>query len=91
VAYCAKYVRTPERTIFCLISDFAEGSSPRLLYQVVAQMAEARVKMIGLSALDDVGSDWADHHVAERLAGLGMKIAAMTPDQLAQWLAGIMR
>jgi Mg-chelatase subunit ChlD len=91
VAYCAKYVRAPERTIFCLISDFAEGSSPRLLYQVVAQMAEARVKMIGLSALDDVGSDWVDHHVAERLAGLGMKIAAMTPDQLARWLAGIMR
>ncbi|MEC8580330.1 MAG: VWA domain-containing protein [Pseudomonadota bacterium] len=90
VEYSERYIDTPERTVFVLISDFAEGASPRRLYRSVARMNEARVRMIGLSALDDLGDPYMDAQIAGRLAGLGMKIAAMTPDKLAQWLAGVM-
>jgi hypothetical protein len=31
-----------------------------------------------------------DRSVAAKLAGLGMHIAAMTPDRFAEWLVGIM-
>jgi hypothetical protein len=90
VEYSERYIDTPERSVFVLISDFAEGASPRRLYRSIARMNEARVRMIGLSALDDLGDPYMDAQIAGRLAGLGMKIAAMTPDKLAQWLAGVM-
>jgi len=91
VEYCERYVETPERTAFVLISDFAEGTSPQRLYRSVARMNEAKVKLIGLSALDEVGDTYMSHDVANRLATLGMHIGAMTPDRLAHWLAEVMR
>ena len=87
VAYCETLVGDPERTIFVLVSDFAEGASPRALYAAVARLFEARVKLIGLAALDDAGAPFFDAAVAGRLAELGMKIGAMTPYELARWLA----
>ncbi|MBO9465446.1 VWA domain-containing protein [Tropicibacter sp. R15_0] len=91
VEYCERFVDTPERTVFVLISDFAEGASPRRLYQSVARMNEAKVRLIGLSALDDLGDPYLDKQIAGRLAGLGMHVGAMTPDRLAIWLAEVMR
>ncbi len=91
VEYCERFVDTPERTVFVLISDFAEGASPQRLLRAIARMAEARVKLIGLSALDDLGDPYFDAQIAGQLSGLGMKIAAMTPDRLAVWLAEVMR
>ena len=87
VAYCETLVGDPERTIFVLVSDFAEGASPRALDAAVARLFEARVKLIGLAALDDAGAPFFDAAVAGRLAELGMKIGAMTPYELARWLA----
>lgn len=91
VEYCERYVETPARSVFVLISDFAEGASPRRLFSAVARMSEARVRLIGLSALDDQGSPYHDDQIAGRLTSLGMQIGAMTPDRLAQWLAETMR
>src|SRR5262245_45670180 len=56
VSYCETLVRDPERTILVLITDFCEGASTRPLYAAAARLAEARVRMIGLAALDDVGA-----------------------------------
>jgi Mg-chelatase subunit ChlD len=91
VAYCETLVEDPERTVLALISDFCEGAPPRPLYAAVARLAEARVKLIGLAALDDTGNAPYDHTVAARLADLGMHIGAMTPNHFAEWLAGLMR
>jgi Mg-chelatase subunit ChlD len=91
VSYCATLVADPERTVFALITDFCEGASPRVLYAAVARLAEARVKLIGLAALDDAGAADFDRGVAHRLAELGMQVGAMTPYRLAQWLAGVMQ
>jgi Mg-chelatase subunit ChlD len=88
VSYCETLVEDPERTILVLITDFCEGASPRALYAAVARLIEARVKVLGLAALDDAGAASFDHGVAGRLAQLGANIGAMTPYQLAQWLAG---
>ena len=40
-----------------------------------------------VAALDDAGAPFFDAAVAGRLAELGMKIGAMTPYELARWLA----
>jgi hypothetical protein len=91
VAYCETLVEDPERTVLALITDFCEGAPTRPLYAAVARLAEARVKLIGLPALDDTGSSVFDPHVASRVADLGMHVAAMTPNRFAEWLAGLMR
>jgi Mg-chelatase subunit ChlD len=91
VGYCETLVSDPERTILVLITDFGEGASPRALYAAIARLAEARVKMIGLAALDDAGTPDFDHGIARRVADLGMQVGAMTPYQLARWLADIIR
>lgn len=91
VAYCETLVTDPERTVLTLITDFCEGAPPRPLYAAVARLAEARVRMVGLPALDDTGAAEFDSKIASRLADLGMRVGAMTPNRLAEWLAGIMR
>lgn len=91
VAYCETLVEDPERTVLALVTDFCEGAPPRPLFAAAARLAEARVQMIGLPALDNSGAADYDPVVAGRLADLGMHIAAMTPDRLAEWLAGLMR
>jgi len=91
VNYCESLVSNPERTIFALITDFCEGGSPRTFYAALARMFEARVKLIGLTALDDVGTPVFDAAIASRAAELGMKVGAMTPYEFARWLADVIR
>lgn len=91
MTYCESLVEDADRTVVALISDFGEGAPPRPLYASVARLIESRVKLIGLAALDDGGVAGYDPVIAGRLADLGMKIGAMTPDRLAVWLAGIMQ
>ena len=91
VAYCEQYVEDPERTVFALISDFCEGASPRALFASIARLAEARVKLIGITALDDVNAAFFDENIASKAVALGMNVGTMTPDKFAEWLAGIMK
>lgn len=89
VRYCAQRIENPHRTVFVLITDFCEGGSPGELVREVRKLAEARVKMIGLAALDGEAHPFYDRQMAGRLAACGMEIAALTPKQLTQWLAKV--
>jgi hypothetical protein len=75
--------------VLVLVSDFCEGASPDRLIGMCRALAEARVKLLGLAALDPEANPSYDRRMAERLAEAGMEIAALTPNQLAQWLAGV--
>ena len=90
--YCEDLIGNPDRTVFALITDFCEGGSPRTLYASLARMAEARVRMVGLLALDDeAGEAFYDDRVAAKAAEIGMHVGAMTPDRFAHWLSEIMQ
>lgn len=89
MVYCERLIHIPRRTVLVLISDFCEGASPRRLLAATRRMNEAGVKLIGLAALDSEAIPAHDEKMAERLADLGMEIAALTPRQLAQWLMRI--
>ena len=91
LGYCEQFIDNPERCVLALITDFGEGAPPRQLYASAARLIESRVRLIGLTALDDRGEAVFDHLIANRLASLGMQIGAMTPDRFAQWLAEIMQ
>jgi Mg-chelatase subunit ChlD len=87
MAYCESLIDDPTRSVVVLVSDFCEGAAPNNLLATCRRLAEARVRLLGLAALDQQANPSYDHAMAERLAALGMEIAALTPKQLAQWLA----
>jgi len=89
LGFCERLVRTPTRTVLALISDFEEGGSVQQLLATVTRLREAGVTMLGLAALDEDAQAVYDPHVGGRLADRGMKIAALTPDHFAQWLAEV--
>jgi Mg-chelatase subunit ChlD len=86
VRYCSQIIENPHRTILVLVTDFCEGAPPGELVSAVSALAEARVKLLGLAALDGGAHPVYDRQMAERLAACGMEIAALTPQRLAQWL-----
>ena len=45
--------------------------------------------MIGLASLDERACPGYDQTMADKLAADGMEIAALTPERLADWLAGV--
>ena len=89
VRYCSQLIENPHRTVLVLISDFCEGGSPDELVRCVRKLAEARVRLLGLAALDGEAYPFYDRQMAERLAASGMEIAALTPQKLAEWLVKV--
>lgn len=89
VRYCAQRIENPQRTVLVLITDFCEGGPPGELVAAVKQLAEARVKLLGLAALDGQAQPAYDAQMAQRLAAVGMEIAALTPQRLAHWLVQV--
>ncbi len=88
LSYCETLVQIPARTVLILVSDFCEGASPQVMWGVCKRLKEAGVVLMGLAALDQEAAGYYDVSMAEKLAALGMEIAALTPRQLATWLAG---
>lgn len=89
VRYCSQLVENPQRTVLVLVTDFCEGAPPSALLRAVSKLAEDRVTMVGLAALDYQAHPSYDKEMAQDLADLGMHIAAMTPKALAEWLAEV--
>jgi len=87
VAYAQSRIATPAKSILVLVSDFFEGGSTSELVRRVKALAESGVKVLGLAALDSTATPTYDHEMAARLVKAGAQIGAMTPGQLAGWLA----
>jgi Mg-chelatase subunit ChlD len=87
--YCEQLIDNAQRTALILVTDFCEGASPRELVGVCRRLASARVRLLGLAALDMQAEPAYDKAMAARLAQAGMEIAALTPNRLAEWLVRI--
>ncbi len=87
VTYAASLVRAPARAIVVLISDFFEGGQPGALEAEVRALAAQGTKVLGLAALDRRGAPNYDRGLASRLVEAGAEVGAMTPGELAAWLA----
>ena len=86
VRYARSLLKVPQRSIVVVVSDFEEGASvPRLIAEVQA-LVESGAKVLGLAALDDRGAPRYHAGVAQSLADVGAKIAALTPLELARWV-----
>jgi Mg-chelatase subunit ChlD len=87
LSYAASLVDNPRRTIVVLITDFCEGAPVERLYAVTKALIESGVTLLGLAALDERAEPMYDHRIAGRMVALGAHVAAMTPGELAEWVA----
>ena len=89
VRYCSTLVENPRRTVLVLVTDFCEGGSVEGLVRAVRNLAEARVTMIGLAALEPDARPSYDRATAQMCVDAGMPVAALTPADLAAWLVKV--
>ncbi|NUW42551.1 VWA domain-containing protein [Nonomuraea rhodomycinica] len=86
-AFGASLVDRPRRAIVVLISDFYEGGDPHRLVHVVRDLVAQGSKVLGLAALDEQANPDYDRALAQRLADAGAQVGAMTPGELASFVA----
>jgi Mg-chelatase subunit ChlD len=87
VAYGAQLIDQPRRTILAVITDFYEGGSEPRLLRTVNDLVSQGTIVLGLAALDEDANPVYDRHLAQRLADLGAHVGAMTPGELATFVA----
>jgi Mg-chelatase subunit ChlD len=87
MVYAQTLVENPRRTIVILITDFYEGAPVEKLLSVTKQLIESGVTILGLAALDDRANPNYDRAIAQRMVNLGAQVGAMTPGELATWVA----
>jgi Mg-chelatase subunit ChlD len=87
VGYGATLIENPRRTILAVITDFYEGGDDYRLVRSVRQMVQQGTQVLGLAALDEEANPSYDRDLAQRLADVGAHIGAMTPGQLAAFVA----
>jgi Mg-chelatase subunit ChlD len=87
VDYGASLIENPRRSILVLITDFYEGGDEYRLVRTVARLAEQGTQVLGLAALDEEANPSYDRELAQRLADVGAHVGAMTPGQLAAFVA----
>lgn len=91
VAYAGGLVENPRRTIVALVTDFCEGAPVEHLMSAARKLVESGVTCLGLAALDGQSNPTYDRETAARLVRMGWHVAAMTPGELANWVADKVR
>lgn len=87
VGYAAELVESPRRAIVVLITDFYEGAPSELLVRRIAALCAQGTKVLGLAALDEQANPTFDRALAQRCVDVGAQVGAMTPGELAAWIA----
>ncbi|ASO21197.1 hypothetical protein FHR81_002165 [Actinoalloteichus hoggarensis] len=87
VSYGASLVDAPRRSIVAVITDFYEGGDVAWLVRTVRGLVEQGTVVLGLAALDEDANPQYDRATAARLADVGAQVGAMTPGQLANFVA----
>lgn len=87
VHYARQLIDQPAKSIIVLVTDFYEGGSVYFLINEVKKCIQAGTRILGLAALDSQAAPSYDRETAQSLVNAGAHIAAMTPGELAGWLA----
>ncbi len=87
VQYGTGLIENPRRAIVVIVSDLYEGVSPAGLVRGIRQLVEQGTKVLALCALDEAANPDYDRGMAQKLANLGAFVGAMTPGELAGFVA----
>lgn len=84
-------VRVPSRTLCVVVSDFEEYGPVAPLFAEVAELHAAGVRLLGCAALDYSGTAVYNVGIAGGLAAAGMRVAVVSPQELAHWVGQVVR
>ena len=87
--YVLGKITMPQKTIVVLVSDLYDGYAYNLMYKRVHDIIETGANLFVLTALDYEGNGSYDRNAAQHMANLGAQVAAITPKELANWIAKI--
>ena len=87
--YAKKITAFPEKTIYVLISDLEDSNDYKHMHNSVKGIIEARSKIFILTALDYECNESYNKNAAQKLSKLGAKVAAITPNKLAEYINDI--
>ena len=88
LVHTEQQITRPDRSIIVVVSDFDEGGSVSSLLTCTQRLRDSGVRLLGLTALSNSSEPMYNEAIARDLATVGMDIGALTPDRLAQWIAG---
>ncbi|GED66931.1 hypothetical protein BRE01_06330 [Brevibacillus reuszeri] len=95
IAQALKYgkslLENPAKTIFILVSDLEEGYPIKEMYRQSKEIIDSGCKFLVLTALDFNGNATYNKHAARVLADMGANVAAITPNELSQWIGKIIK
>lgn len=87
--YSKKLITTPQKTIVVLVSDLYDGNDYRMMYRSCHDILEAGSRLFVLPALDYEAVPSYDKNAALQIAKMGADVAAITPEELAEWIGKI--
>lgn len=87
--YGKKLITEPQKSIVIMVSDLYDGNNYNYMYRSCRDILEAGSRMFILPALDYSGSPCYDKRAARYLASIGADVAAITPEELAEWIGKI--
>jgi len=87
VGYAQQLIDVPSRTILAVISDFYEGGDPAELLRRIKSLCDEGAHVLGLAALDSEANPAFDRDLGEKVAACGAHVGAMTPGELAAFVA----
>ncbi len=90
LCYGESLISRPQRTIVILITDLYEGGDIRRAYGKCRDILEGGSRLIVLPALNYEAEPVYNRSAAKYIANLGADTAALTPEELADWIGNIM-
>lgn len=89
--YASELVVDCQRSIVVLVSDFYEGGNEMDLIATTKALCDQGTKVLALAALDSDATPNYCHTTAKKLVNVGALVSAMTPLELANWLASVIK
>ncbi|WP_207383547.1 VWA domain-containing protein [Paenibacillus solani] len=89
--YGETMIENPGRTMFILVSDLEEGYPIQHMYRACKDIIDSGAKLFVLTALNFEGEAVYNRQAAQTLANMGAHVAAITPNELADWIADTIR
>jgi len=87
MAYCESVIENPIRTIMVMVTDLYDGAGYSPMYAAAKRIVESGAKLFILTGLDTDSQGMVDTNAGKKMAGIGARVATLTPDALADWVA----
>jgi predicted metal-dependent peptidase len=91
MGYCETLIETPVRTMMVMVTDLCDGAGYHPMYASAKRIIESAARLFVLTGMDEHSQGMVDKNAAKIMAGLGAKVASVTPLSLTAWISESMK